>query len=159
LELCAESSTPEEGVDVPLRGAPGRLILAGVPWVTSWFPSILLGYNMKSLSEIDYLVLYTKLSSLLWAHKSGRAGSTDWSAGLLVGRARLSGTAETLVSGDPWVPMSGHHCAFSNHTFVPITHAPSDLACYCWCLPILNIIDPNRTIIPTSPISMMRAPF
>jgi hypothetical protein len=50
--------------------------------------------------------LYTKLSSCLWAHKSGRAGSTDRSAGLLVGRARLSGTAETLVGGDPWVRMS-----------------------------------------------------
>jgi hypothetical protein len=107
-ELCGESSSPKEGVDinVPLRGAPGRLILAGVPWVTSWFPSILLGYNMESLSELDYLVLYTKLSSCLWAHKSGRAGSTDRSAGLLVGQARLSGTAETLVGGDPWVPMS-----------------------------------------------------
>jgi hypothetical protein len=60
----------EEGVDddVPLRGAPGRLILASVPWVTSRFPSILLGYNMESLSELDYLVLYTKLSSCLWAH-------------------------------------------------------------------------------------------
>jgi hypothetical protein len=56
---------PEEGVDVPLRGAPGRLILAGVPWVTSLFPSILLGYNMESLSELDYLVLLTKLSSCL----------------------------------------------------------------------------------------------
>jgi hypothetical protein len=97
----------EEGVDdVPLRGAPGRLILAGVPWVTSWFPSSLLGYNMERLSELDYLVLYTKLSSCLWAHKSGRAGSTDRSAGLLVGRDRLSGTADTLVIGDPWVPMS-----------------------------------------------------
>jgi hypothetical protein len=42
-----ERSAPEEGVDdVPLRGAPGRLILAGVPWITSWFPSILVGYNM-----------------------------------------------------------------------------------------------------------------
>jgi hypothetical protein len=91
---------------VPLRGAPGRLILAGVPWVTSWFPSILLGYNMESLSELDYLVLFTKLSSCLWAHKSGRAGSTDRLVGLLVGRARLSGTAKTLVGGDPWVPMS-----------------------------------------------------
>jgi hypothetical protein len=30
----------------------------------------------------------------------------DRLAGLLVGRARLSGTAETLVGGDPWVPMS-----------------------------------------------------
>jgi hypothetical protein len=104
---------PEEGVDdVPLRGAPGRLILAGVPWVTSWFPSILLGYNMESISELDYLVLYTKLSSCLWAHKSGWAGPMDRSAGLLVGRARLSGTAETLVGGDPWVPMS-HIRAFA----------------------------------------------
>jgi hypothetical protein len=91
---------------VPLKGAPGRLILAGMPKVKSWFPSILLGYNMESLSELDYLVLYTKLSSCHCAHKSGRAGSTDRSAGLLVGRARLSGTAETLVGGDPWVPMS-----------------------------------------------------
>jgi hypothetical protein len=61
---------------------------------------------MESLSELDYLVLYTKLSSCLWAHKSGRAGSTDRSAGLLVGRARLSRMAETLVGGDLWVPMS-----------------------------------------------------
>jgi hypothetical protein len=61
---------------------------------------------MESLSELDYLVLYTKLSSCIWAHKSGQVGSTDRSVGLLVGRARLSGTAETLVSGDPWVPMS-----------------------------------------------------
>jgi hypothetical protein len=107
LELCGESSAPEEGaVDVPLRGALGRLILAGVPWVTSWFPSILLCYNMESLSKLDYLVLYTKLSSCLWAHKSGRAGSTDRSTGVLVGWARLSGTAETLVGKDPWVPMS-----------------------------------------------------
>jgi hypothetical protein len=47
--------TLEEGVDdvvVPLRGAPGRLILAGVPWVTSRFPSILVGYNMEGLSEL-----------------------------------------------------------------------------------------------------------
>jgi hypothetical protein len=36
-----------------LNGAPGRLILAGVPWVTSWFPSILVGYNMEGLSELD----------------------------------------------------------------------------------------------------------
>jgi hypothetical protein len=91
---------------VPLRGAPSRLILAGVPWVTSWFPSILLGYNMESLSELDYLVLFTKLSSCLCVHKSGRAGSTDRLTGLLVGRARLSGIAKTLVGEDPWVPMS-----------------------------------------------------
>jgi hypothetical protein len=91
---------------VPLRGAPGRLILAGVPWVTCRLPSILVGYNMEGLSELDYLVLYTKLSSRLCAHKTGRAGSTDRSAGLLVCRSRLSGTAETLVGGDPWLPMS-----------------------------------------------------
>jgi hypothetical protein len=36
---------------------------------------------------------------------SGRAGPTDRLAGLLVGRARLSGTAETLVGGNPGVPM------------------------------------------------------
>jgi hypothetical protein len=55
-----ESSSPEEGVDVmPSRGAPSHLILAGVPWVTSRFPSILVGYNRESLSEPDYLVLYT----------------------------------------------------------------------------------------------------
>jgi hypothetical protein len=59
----AESSAPEEGVDVvivPLRGALGRLLLAGVPWVTSQFPSILVGYNREILFELDYLVLYTK---------------------------------------------------------------------------------------------------
>jgi hypothetical protein len=56
----------EKGLDdVPLRGTPGHLILAGVPWVTSWFPSILVSYNVESLSELDLLVLYTKLSSRL----------------------------------------------------------------------------------------------
>jgi hypothetical protein len=102
---------PEVGVDVvvpvvPLRGAPGRLILAGMPWVASQFPSILVGYNMESLSELDYLVLYTQLSSCTWAHMSGRGGPTERSVGLLDGRAHLSGTAETLVGGDPGVPMS-----------------------------------------------------
>jgi hypothetical protein len=91
---------------VPLRGARGHLILAGVPWVTGWFPSILVGYNRESLSELNYLVLYTKLSSCSWAHMSSRAGPMDMSAGLLVGRAHLSGTAETLVGGDPGVLMS-----------------------------------------------------
>jgi hypothetical protein len=37
---------------------------------------------------------------------SGRVRSTDRSAGLLVGPARPSRTAETLVGGDPRVPMS-----------------------------------------------------
>jgi hypothetical protein len=89
-----------------LRGAPGRLILVGVPWFTSRFPSILLGYNMESLSELDCLALYSKLSSCPWTHMSGRGGPTDRSAGLLVGPARLSGTAETMVGGDPGVHMS-----------------------------------------------------
>jgi hypothetical protein len=70
-----ERAAPEEGVDdVPLRGAPGRLILAGVSWVTSWFPSILVGYNRESLSELDYLVLYTKFFHVLGPHvRSSRA--------------------------------------------------------------------------------------
>jgi hypothetical protein len=59
-----------------------------------------------ALNYPDYLVFYSKLSSCPLAHTSGRAGPTDRSAGLLVGRACLSGTAETLVVGDPWVPMS-----------------------------------------------------
>jgi hypothetical protein len=64
--LCGKGDLPQEGVDgVPSRGAPGRLILACVPWVKSWFPSILLCYNMESLSELDCLVLYTRLSSRL----------------------------------------------------------------------------------------------
>jgi hypothetical protein len=33
-------------------------------------------------------------------------GPTDRSAGLLVGRTHLSGTAVSLVGGDPGVPMS-----------------------------------------------------
>jgi hypothetical protein len=37
---------------------------------------------------------------------SGQVCPTDRSAGLLLGRARLSQTDETLVGVDPWVPMS-----------------------------------------------------
>jgi hypothetical protein len=36
----------------------------------------------------------------------GRLGPLDRSAGLLVGRTHLSGTAVSLVGGDPGVPMS-----------------------------------------------------
>jgi hypothetical protein len=36
----------------------------------------------------------------------GRFGPTDRSAGLLVGRTHLSGTAVSLVGEDPGVPMS-----------------------------------------------------
>jgi hypothetical protein len=49
-------------VIVPLRGAPGRLILAGVPWVTSLFPSTLVDYNREILSKLDCLVLYTNVT-------------------------------------------------------------------------------------------------
>jgi hypothetical protein len=59
----AKSSTLEEGVDVvivPLRGALGRLIFAGLPWVTSQFPSIIIGYSKEILSKLYCLVLYTK---------------------------------------------------------------------------------------------------
>jgi hypothetical protein len=61
---------------------------------------------MEGLFELACLVLYSKLSSCPLAHTSGRAGPTDRSVGLLVGQAHMSGTAETLVGGDPWVPMS-----------------------------------------------------
>jgi hypothetical protein len=90
----------------PGGGRPRPPYIGRRPWATSQFPSILVGYNKENLSELVCLVLYSKLSSCPWAHMSGRAGPMDRSAGLLVGRARLSGTAETLVGGDPWVPMS-----------------------------------------------------
>jgi hypothetical protein len=56
---------------------------------------------MERLSKLVCLVLYSKLSSCPWAHMSGHTGLTDRSVGLLIGRARLSGTAKTLVGGDP----------------------------------------------------------
>jgi hypothetical protein len=89
---------------------PWRALQAALYWLTT------LGYKSVSiypnwlqqgkLSELVCLVLYSKLSSHPSAHTLGRVGPTDRSAGLLVGRARLSGMAETLVGGDPWVPMS-----------------------------------------------------
>jgi hypothetical protein len=100
LELCGERSRRA------LEGRPRPPYIGCRALGYKLVPSILLGYNMESLFELDYLVLYTKLSSRLWAHKSGRAGSTDRSAGLLVGQTHLSGTAETLVGRDMWVPMS-----------------------------------------------------
>jgi hypothetical protein len=90
----------------PQGGRPRSPYIGLRPWATSRFPSILVGYNRESLSELVYLVLYSKLSSCPRAHMSGRAGPTDRSAGLLVGRACLSGTAKTLVGGDQGVPMS-----------------------------------------------------
>jgi hypothetical protein len=105
VELCVNGGVYDVYVVmiVPLRGAPGRLILAGVPWVTSWFLSILLGYNMERLSKLDYLVLYTKLSSCLWAHKSGRAGSREGGSSGRSGPPIGNG-------GDPgrWGPVGTH---------------------------------------------------
>jgi hypothetical protein len=90
----------------PQGGHPRPPYIVRRPWATSRFPYILVGYNVESLSELVCLVLYSTLSSCPWDHMSGRVGPMDRSAGLLVGRARLSGTAETLVGGDLWVPMS-----------------------------------------------------
>jgi hypothetical protein len=48
-------------------------------------------------------------------------GPTDRSAGLLVGRTHLSGTAVSLVGGDPGVPMSHKpraRCRRSDHSKV-----------------------------------------
>jgi hypothetical protein len=42
-----------------------------------------------------------------FGHMLGRAGSTDRSADLLVGRARLTGTTEALVGGE-WGPRGTH---------------------------------------------------
>jgi hypothetical protein len=50
--------------------------------------------------------LVHQVSLCPWAQISGRGGPTDRSAGLLDGQARLSGTAESLVGGEPGVPMS-----------------------------------------------------
>jgi hypothetical protein len=88
------------------EGTPCHLILVHKPWATSQFPSIIVGYNRESLSDLVCLVLYSKLSSCPWAHMLGQAGPIDMSVGLLASRARRSGTVETLVGGDPWVPMS-----------------------------------------------------
>jgi hypothetical protein len=42
-------------------------------------------------------------------------GPTEWSAGLLVGRTHLSGTAVSMVGGDPGVPMSHNFIIFLSH--------------------------------------------
>jgi hypothetical protein len=90
----------------PQGGRPRPPYIGRRPWATSRFPSILVGHKRERLSELVYLFLYSKLSSCPWAHMSGWGGPTDRSVGLLVGRACLSGMAETLVGGDPRVPMS-----------------------------------------------------
>jgi hypothetical protein len=92
----------------PQGGRPRSPYIGLRPWATSRFPSILVGYNRESLSELVYLVLYSKLSSCPRAHMSGRAGPTDRSAGLLVGRACLPGQLR------PWsVGTKGYPCLSS----------------------------------------------
>jgi hypothetical protein len=67
---------------------------------TSWkdYPSCL---NPSRLSCLARQAVFTSLGPHV---KSSR--HTDRSAGLLVGRTHLSGTAVSLVGGDPGVPMS-----------------------------------------------------
>jgi hypothetical protein len=76
---------------------------------------------LAALIRLDCLVLHTKLSShldkvawgIFWkvfrrscGPPTRSVGPTNRSAGLLVGRTYLSGTAVSLVSGDPGVPIS-----------------------------------------------------
>jgi hypothetical protein len=49
-------------------------------------------------------------------HQLGRLSPLDRSASLLVGRTYLSGTAVSLVGGDPGVPMS-HKCKEGEFSF------------------------------------------
>jgi hypothetical protein len=97
---------PEEGVDDDmLQAALYWLECLGlqVGFHLSYTVTIWKAYpNYLKLSGLSCLV--HQVSS--WAHMSGRVGSTDRLADLLVGRACLSGTAETVVIGDPFVPMS-----------------------------------------------------
>jgi hypothetical protein len=81
-----------------------------------------------ALIRLDCLVLHAKLSSrldkvvwgifwMVFRRSCGlptrSVGPTDRSAGLLVGRIHLSGTAVSLVGGDPGVPMSHSVFLFS----------------------------------------------
>jgi hypothetical protein len=94
LELCGERAAPKEGVgDVIGRALEGRPRPPYIGWralgykLVSIYPSQLQYGSLirTTLNCLDCLVLYTKLSSCPWAHMSGRVGSTDRSAGLLVG--------------------------------------------------------------------------
>jgi hypothetical protein len=70
-----------------------------------------------TLIRLDILDLYAKLSSRLdkvvwgvfWKVFKRSFGPPTRSVGLLVGRTHLSGTAVSLVDGEPGVPMS-HTC-------------------------------------------------
>jgi hypothetical protein len=46
------------------------------------------------------------------------SGPTCRSAGLLASRVHFTGTFETLVGGDPWVPMSLSQCLVNNASMV-----------------------------------------
>jgi hypothetical protein len=66
----------------PRGGRPRPPYIGRRPWATSRFPSILVGYNhgrfiRTALNYLDCLDLHSKLSSCLWAHMSGRVGSSD----------------------------------------------------------------------------------
>jgi hypothetical protein len=101
--------------------SPGRLQQGNLSLVCLHHRKLI----QAALIRLDYLVSHVKLSSRLdkvvWSifWKVSRrscgpptrsVGPTNRSAGLLVGRTHLSGTAVSLVGGDPAVPMS-----HSNH--------------------------------------------
>jgi hypothetical protein len=84
-------------------GPESRLVTTGKPissLFTSWkaYPSYL------NPSGLPCLARQAVFSSLDPHVRSG--GPIDRSVGVLVGRTHLLGTAESLVGGDPGVPMS-----------------------------------------------------
>jgi hypothetical protein len=84
-------------------GPESRSVTTGKPissLFTSWkaYPSCL---NLSGLPCLAHQAIFSSSGPHV---RSGRP--TDRSAGLLVGRTHLSGTAVSLVGGDPGVPMS-----------------------------------------------------
>jgi hypothetical protein len=100
--------------EIYLRGGFCRRALEGHPR-TPYIGWRALGYKLVCIypswlhqgnlirAGLSCLVLHAVFMSLGPHIRLG--GPTDRSMGLLAGRARLSGTTETLVGGDPWVPM------------------------------------------------------
>jgi hypothetical protein len=103
----------EVGSLTPSRLRPGDLSLR---YTSCHIPSICFRRNPpRSLSCIPSLEvvinqvvwgIFWKVFRRSYGLPIRSAGPTDRSAGLLVGRTHLSGTAVSLVGGDPGVPMS-----------------------------------------------------
>jgi hypothetical protein len=64
------------------------------------------------------------------------SGPTCRSAGLLSGRVHLTGTSETLVGGDPWVPMSIRRSLAMVRVVIASVDVVSRLAVALVCIPI-----------------------